>query len=74
MRTHDDIEEEKAVGQVIDRLAARYPQLPYAHIGDVVRSELRVFDGRPIRTYVPVLVEHEARALLRRETSGHTAG
>jgi len=62
--------EDHAVAQVIDRLAERYPDRPRSFIEDVVTAERHLLDGKPIRDYVPVLIEHGAKARLRRAT-GH---
>ncbi|WP_308797261.1 three-helix bundle dimerization domain-containing protein [Agromyces silvae] len=63
---HTD-EEDRAVDQVIDRLAERFPTADREHIAEVVDEEHHELDGNPIREYVPVLVEHDARDRLRTE-------
>lgn len=60
-------EEERAVDQVVDRLAARFPDVPRDHVAEVVGKEHVDLAGNPIRDFVPVLVEHEARDRLRVE-------
>lgn len=62
--------EDQAVSQVIDRLAERFPDRPRSFIEDVVVTERHLLDGKPIRDYVPVLIEHGAKARLR-EATGH---
>ena len=59
-------EEEKAIAKVIDRLAERFPHIPRPSVEEVVLEEHKSFDGRPIRDFVPVLVEHGAKGRLRR--------
>lgn len=60
-------EEERAVDQVIDRLAKRFPDVPRERVAAIVGEEHLVLQGNPIRDFVPVLVEHEARDRLRSE-------
>jgi hypothetical protein len=63
----NDLNEDKAVAEVSDRLAERFPSIPRSRIDEVVESERRALEGKPIRDYVPVLVEHGAKARLREE-------
>ena len=58
-------DEEQAVHAVIDRLAGRFPQLEREDIATVVHEAHHELDGNPIRDFVPVLVEHEARERLQ---------
>lgn len=62
--------EDHAISQVVDRLVENYPDRPRQFIEDVVTQERQLLDGKPIRDYVPVLIEHGAKAQLRRST-GH---
>lgn len=57
-------EELKAVGHVVDRLAERFPHLSRASIEEAVREEHEALDGGKVRDFVPVLVEHAAKARL----------
>ncbi|MET0725023.1 MAG: hypothetical protein ABWY36_01640 [Leifsonia sp.] len=61
-------DEDQAVTEIIERLSARFPDAPHAYVESVVDSEHHVYDGRPVRTYVPVLVERGARQKLRTQT------
>lgn len=63
----DTDEEDRAVDQVVDRLADRFPAAGREHIAEVVDEEHHELDGNPIRDFVPVLVEHDARDRLRAE-------
>ncbi len=65
----NDLDEDKAVAEVADRLAERFPSIPRSHIDEVVQSERQSLEGKPIRDYIPVLVEHGAKAKLREELS-----
>lgn len=64
MSTED---EDRAVDAVVDRLADRFPAAGREHVAEVVDVEHHELDGNPIRDYVPVLVEHDARDRLRAE-------
>ncbi|TFC52623.1 hypothetical protein E3T26_09165 [Cryobacterium sp. TMT1-21] len=55
----------KAVAKVVDRLVERFPHSPRPSFGRAVLEEHKALDGRPIREYVPVLVEHRAKGRLR---------
>lgn len=59
-------DELKAVDMVVDRLAERFPRVPRPSIEQAVREEHQALDGGRIRDYVPVLVEHAAKARLSR--------
>lgn len=66
-RIMNESEEEKAVEEVADRLAERFPSVPRYHVEQVVNDVHLALDGHPIRDFVPVLVEHDARKRLRSE-------
>lgn len=53
--------------RVVERLSERFPEVQRRRIDEVVQSEYHVFDGRPIRDYVPVLVEHGVKQRLRQD-------
>ncbi len=67
----NDLDENKAVAEVVDRLAERFPSIPRSRVDDVVQSERQALDGKPIRDYIPVLVEHGAKARLREEVTAN---
>ncbi|MBG6213417.1 hypothetical protein RCH23_001018 [Cryobacterium sp. CAN_C3] len=58
-------DEYRAVAKVVDRLVERFPELPRPRIEKAVYEQHHVFDGRPVRDYVPMLVEREVKARLR---------
>ncbi|TFC44366.1 hypothetical protein E3T26_01090 [Cryobacterium sp. TMT1-21] len=62
-------EELRAIAKVVDRLAERFPHIPRSSIERAVLEEHKALDGRPVREYVPVLVERGAKGRLR----GHGA-
>jgi hypothetical protein len=53
--------EHTAIALVKDRLRHRYPDVPPERVGAAVDGAYRRFDRSRVRTFVPVLVEHEAR-------------
>lgn len=58
---HRDDSEQRAVDEVIDRLGTKYPDVDRELIGEIVTQEHEAFDGRPVRDFVPVLVEKRAK-------------
>ena len=55
-------EEQRAIGDVIDRVAGRLPGFPRDTIQATVEQHHGEFEGHPIRDYVPLFVE---RATIR---------
>lgn len=68
----DASDEQRAVGEVAERLAERFPDVPRDQVAQIVRDVHAALDGNPIRDFVPVLVEHDARERLRAERAGVT--
>jgi len=60
--------EERSVEEVIDRLAQKYPGVERAEIEKIVAEEHRAYDGRPVRDFVPVLVEKSAKKRVKHLT------
>ena len=56
-----NIDEKRAVEQVCEWLAARFPDMALATVRFEVEQAHSRFDGCPVRHYVPVLVERSAR-------------
>ena len=52
---------------MIDRLTQHFPDTTRAHVAATVREGFDALSDKPVRAYVPNLVEHEARTQLRRE-------
>lgn len=67
-----DAEKEPTISNVVDRLAARFPDAPWARIAGIVGEEYDSLDTGRIRIYIPTLVEHGARTRLHREFSAHS--
>lgn len=57
-------EEERAIGEVVERLAQQFPQAPAEAVSSLVDEAHHEFDQSPIRAFVPVLVERQVRARL----------
>ena len=66
-------EEEREVEAVVHRLVDRFPEVSRDHVAEVVVGAHDELDGNPIRDFVPVLVEHEARERLRAEGARPTS-
>ena len=47
------------MGQVMERVGTRFPEAGPAEIRKIVEQVHHQYDGRPIREFVPVLVERE---------------
>ncbi|WP_229276279.1 three-helix bundle dimerization domain-containing protein [Agromyces kandeliae] len=62
-----EADEQQAVEHVVSRLLERFPSLSEDHVHAIVDEEHHRFDGRPVRDFVPVLVEREARKRLKAE-------
>jgi hypothetical protein len=58
-------EENRAIDEVIDRLAKQFPQLPADEVATAVNQTRPEFDHAPIREFIPLFVERDARARLR---------
>ncbi|MFB6612040.1 three-helix bundle dimerization domain-containing protein [Agromyces sp. NPDC056379] len=65
----DHTEEARAVGEVIDRLVGRFPDLPRDHVAAVVEAAHLELEGNPVRDFVPVLVERTAKQRLKQEAT-----
>jgi hypothetical protein len=63
-----DVDETKSIDTVIAALELRFPEVSRPKIEQVVERGYHRFDGAPIRDYIPVLVQRDARAQLRQLT------
>lgn len=52
-----ELSEQQIIDQVADRLTSKYPTIPADTLAAVVQGVHARFDGRPVREYVPLLVE-----------------
>ena len=56
--------EHEAIAVVKARLRSRHPDLSPERVDDTVENVYHHYDESPVRAFVPVLVEHEARTEL----------
>ena len=56
--------EHEAIAVVKARLRGRHPDLSPERVDDTVETAYHHYDQSPVRAFVPVLVEHEARTEL----------
>ena len=59
--------EETALSAAAARLCARFSTVAPEVVDEVLRAAYARFDGRPIRDFVPLLVERAAAERLRKE-------
>jgi hypothetical protein len=57
-------DESRAIDDVVDRIATRFPDLTKDLIRDQVEALLSRFDDSTIRDFVPILIERETIDLL----------
>lgn len=55
-----ELSEQQIIAGVADRLNRKYPNFPEETVTAVVRDAHARFDGRPVREYIPLLVERFA--------------
>jgi hypothetical protein len=61
-----ELSEQTIIDEVVVRLISRYPAMSRSTVESVVQDVHARFDGRPLRDYVPLLVERNARTELDR--------
>lgn len=61
-----EIAEQRSVEEVVDRLATKYPAVDRIDIERIVASEHEAYEGRPVRDFVPVLVEKSAKKRVKK--------
>ena len=59
-----ELSEQTIIDDLVERLTSRYPAISRATVEGVVHDVHARFDGRPLRDYVPLLVERTARSEL----------
>ena len=67
MSRHAD-DEVRVLEEVLRRLTDRFPEVPAEVVSGIVRAERQRLDGRPIREFIPLLVERASADQLRRRT------
>jgi hypothetical protein len=58
------LSEQTILDQLIEEMTRTYPAVPPDTVAAVARGVHARFDGRPLRDYVPLLVERRARSEL----------
>jgi hypothetical protein len=66
-----ELSEQTVIEQLVERLSNRYPAISQATVASVVLETHARFDGRPLRDFIPLLVERNAKSAL--EWLGATA-
>jgi hypothetical protein len=61
----DRSDEDRAITEVVERLAKQFPQVSAAEVEQVVSQSRPEFDDVPIRDFVPLFVERGAKQRLR---------
>jgi hypothetical protein len=61
-----ELSEQTIIEQLVVRLTHRYPTISASTVASVVRGVHARFEGRPLRDFVPLLVERHARSELDR--------
>ncbi|MGV0605060.1 three-helix bundle dimerization domain-containing protein [Mycolicibacterium sp. XJ1904] len=61
-----ELNEQQILDQIADRLAGSYPSVPADAVTCLVREQYARFADRPIRDFIPLFVERQARAELER--------
>ena len=61
-----ELSEQTVIDEVVARLTSRYPAIPKETVESIVHDVYARFDGRPLRDYVPLLVESNAKSELER--------
>lgn len=56
-----DVSEQTVIDEVVQRLTASYPGVPTDSIEATVAEVYARYDGRPLRDYIPLFVEKNAR-------------
>lgn len=66
----DTEHEHRAIDEVVERIATKYPTLSRELIRDQVDVQLAAFDGSHVRDFVPILVERDVAAFLAEFADG----
>ena len=69
----DNNEEAKIVADVVARVSAKLPGLTDDAVRDEVLKLFEEYQSSRVRSFIPILVEREAVALLRQSRGSHVA-
>jgi hypothetical protein len=59
-----ELSEQTVIDQIIVRLASQYPTISTSTVSTVVHDAHSRYDDRPVRDFVPLLVERRAKSEL----------
>jgi hypothetical protein len=65
----DKADEDRAIGEVVERLEKTFPDLPADTVVEAVQSSRPEFDQNPIRDFIPLFVERAAKDRLRQRST-----
>jgi hypothetical protein len=60
--TRESADEDRAMDEVYERLTDRFPNKAPEQIREAIAEARDHFDRAPVRDFVPIMVEREARA------------
>jgi hypothetical protein len=61
-----ELSEQTVIDQLVVRLTSRYPAISESTVSMVVRDIHAKYDGRPLRDFIPLFVERNAKNELER--------
>jgi hypothetical protein len=61
-----ELSEQTIIDQLVARLTGRYPTIAESTVSSVVRDVHSRYDGKPLRDFVPLLVERHAKLELEK--------
>jgi hypothetical protein len=61
-----ELSEQTVIEQLVERLTSRYPAIAQSVVAGVVIETHARFDDRPVRDFIPLLVERNAKSALDR--------
>jgi len=56
-----ELSEQTVIDQIVTRLTTRYPTISESTVASVVHDVHARYEGRPLRDYVPLFVERNAK-------------
>ena len=71
--TNLEDESDRELAEVLDRLSRRFPHLSERWLHELARAVHERFCDAPVRTFVPLLVERQVAAAVRRTSAAPSA-
>jgi hypothetical protein len=68
-----ELSEQTVIEQLVERLTSRYPAIAQSIVASVVSKTHARFDDRPVRDFIPLLVERNAKSELDRLATAGSA-